>query len=167
MEAPLLLTATWKYLKNKQLNRQPTSIRSGNVAALITFKSFTILNRRHVDCFPHEFQQSITHWEDRLPRHVSLQRTRRAPYHQCLGVFTWYQGDPPTGASSLGILALWYHRKNVMLGRLTPAPVHSGCCTGAKTSFRRQISQRHHANEERPPAPVWNRPPGGRVGWNG
>ena len=28
-----------------------------------------------------------------------------------------------------------------MLGRFTPARVHPGCCTGAKISFRREISQ--------------------------
>ena len=36
--------------------------------------------------------------------------------------------------------------KKVMLGRLTPARVHPGCCTGAKISFRREISQRYHVN---------------------
>ena len=32
--------------------------------------------------------------------------------------------------------------KKVMLGRPTPARVHPSCCTGAKISFRREISQR-------------------------
>ena len=48
-----------------------------------------------------------------------------------------------------------------MLGRLNTAQVHPGCCTGAKISFRREISQWYHVKEERPLVPVWNRPPGG------
>ena len=44
--------------------------------------------------------------------------------------------------------------QKVMLGRLTPAQVQPGCCTGAKISFRREISQRYHVNEKRPLVPV-------------
>ena len=44
--------------------------------------------------------------------------------------------------------------KNVILGRLTPVRDHSGCCTGAKISLRREISQRYHANVERPLLPL-------------
>ena len=32
--------------------------------------------------------------------------------------------------------------KNAMLGRLTPARVHPGCCTGAKISFQRGTTTR-------------------------
>ena len=44
--------------------------------------------------------------------------------------------------------------KKVMQGRLTPARVHCGCCTGAKRLFRREILQRYHVNEEGPLVPV-------------
>ena len=44
--------------------------------------------------------------------------------------------------------------KKVMLGRLTPARAHPGCCTAAKISFRGEISQRYHVNEERLLVPV-------------
>ena len=52
------------------------------------------------------------------------------------------------------VFAYMISPKNVMLGRLTPARVHPGCCTGAKISFPREISQRYHENEERPLVPV-------------
>ena len=36
--------------------------------------------------------------------------------------------------------------QNVMPGRLTPARVHPGCCTGAGISLGYEISQRYHVN---------------------
>ena len=38
-----------------------------------------------------------------------------------------------------------------------PAWVHPGCCTGARTSLRHEISQRYHVNRKRPHVSVWNR----------
>ena len=51
----------------------------------------------------------------------------------------WRAFTPVPSLSS--VFAYMISPKKVMLGRLTPARVHSGCCTGAKISFRLEISR--------------------------
>ena len=50
--------------------------------------------------------------------------------------------------------------QNVKPARVTPAWVHSGCCTGARMSLRYEILQRYHINTKRPQVSVWNRSAG-------
>ena len=46
---------------------------------------------------------------------------------------------------ALYLICLHDITEKVMRGRLTPVRVHSGCCTGAKISFWRKISQQYLA----------------------
>ena len=84
------------------------------------------------------------------------------------GVYTTKRrGDFRTGASSLRFtLALYFfffymiQPKNVMLRRLTPAPVQPSCRTGAK--FRSGAKSRHGIKNKGTTTPsLWNRPPSG------
>ena len=55
-------------------------------------------------------------------------------------------------SSSLSWLYICLHdtTTNFMLAQVTPAWVHPGSCTGARISFRCEISQRYHVNTKQP-----------------
>ena len=87
------------------------------------------------------------------------------------GVFTWHRGDFRASASSLRFpfdswLCNCLHDTNPRChaGRVTPAQVHPGCCTGARISLQYEISHRHHVNAKPPTVSAWYRSAGGLEG---